>query len=114
MTTTDTNEALTYAQGIADDLRNLEAALEVYEGDDDRDPFSTWLDDALEINTLRGSGVYRVEVVVTVGGPYAVVVRDSRDGEQVEVVVTWWGESARVRAWVPRVAEQLDEIGLGY
>lgn len=114
MTTTDTNEALSYALDIVEGLRNLEAALEVYEGDDDRDPFSTWLDDALEINTLKGSGVYRVEVVVTVGGPYAVVTRDSRDGEHVEVFVAWWSQRANVRAWVPRVAEQLDEIGLGY
>lgn len=114
MTTTDTNEAHTYAQGIADDLRNLEAALEVYEGNDDLDPFSTWLGDALEIITLEGSGVSRVEVVVTVGGPHAVVVRDSRDGEHVDVEVRWWGDSATVRAWVPRVAEKLDEIGQGY
>lgn len=114
MTTTETNEAHKYARDIVEGLHDLEAALEVYEGNDDRDPLSTWLDDALEVIVLKGSAVYRVEVVVTVGGPHAVVVRDSRDGECVEVEVTWWGESARVRAWVPRVAEQLDEIGLAY
>lgn len=114
MTTTETNEAHRYALDIVEGLHELNAALEVYEGSDDLDPLSAYLDDALEIIVLTGSSISRVEVVLTVGGPHAVVVRDSRDGENVDVEVRWWGDSATVRAWAPRVAEQLDEIGLVY
>lgn len=112
-TTTTPNDAERYGRDIVEGLHELNAAIESYEGDDERDPFGAWLDDALEVVTLRALGDadrHRVEVLVTVGGPRAEVVRDSLDGEMVEVVVYWWSDSWHGRAWVPSVANALDEF----
>lgn len=121
MTTTDptttTTQAEQYGRDIAQSLHELNASIEAYQGDDERDPFSTWLDDSLELVTLRAQGDherFRVEVLVTVGGPRAEVIRDSMGGEHVEIAVYWWGDTWHGRAWVPSVASMLDEIGRGY
>lgn len=119
-----TETAAAYAASIAEEVRLLDSALSgdveavaAFPGDDGRDwdepdTFANYLNGlCLEVVYFHGSnGATIVEVLRTYGGPRCDIVRDSRDGEHVEVRAYWGGESAAVRVWAGRVADALDSL----
>ena len=129
-----TENATTYGESIAQTLRDLDdLANEIGQADADPDRLASlwesvgltptesdpggmgvvwsWLDSQLDAEVLTGNrGRFRVEVLVTYGGPNAWVIYDTADGDGVVSVVCYWGGEKYERALVlPIVADTLHE-----
>lgn len=126
-----TNEAQQYAETISEEVSSLEIVLRGDEADGyadalsrlemtDRedaegDYFGLWatetlLDVSVRVD-LRGSD-YGTTIVMlrTVGGPRCEIIRDSHDGDAVEVL-SWSGsEMGRVRLTVPNFVAKLEDL----
>lgn len=74
--------------------------------------------DVLDIETIskasaaaRSSNITAVQALVTFGGPNAWII--TSDGEGLDILVNWGGDSVKLWADVPCVASYLYEIGAG-
>jgi hypothetical protein len=120
--TTTKNDAEAYGQVIEENVRELEAAIEAYEGRGDADPFGHWLEgDVLEVVVYlavsdRPTSTARsiVKALVTYGGPTCWITREDASHGVVEIETTWGTDNDTRRVWVPNVARALDELAEAY
>ena len=126
---TQKNDAQQYAEQIAEELRQLDAAIEgdsesqaalfgeeVTEGTlTDLDILSEYLNRyALDLSVrrdTRGSDYgSTIEITRTMGGPGCWVRRDTEDGITIEVTASWGGDRGRVVLSLHTLATWLDEL----
>ena len=74
--------------------------------------------DVLDIETISkasaaagSSHVSSVQALITFGGPNAWII--TSDGDGLDILVNWGGDSVKLWANVPRVASYLYELGAG-
>jgi hypothetical protein len=68
----------------------------------------TWLSAS---SSNGGHNKTRVEILRTCGGPRCEIIRDSTDGQQIEINTYDAGQPVdTIRVWAPILAEQLDDL----
>ena len=113
-----------YMEEEGQDAETIKAARYMF--DDSRDsweeyggPVSCFFsNDVLDIETISTasasagiSNVSKVQALITFGGPNAWII--TSDGEDLDILVNWGGDSVKLWANVPGVASYLYELGAG-